>query len=356
MIVLLFCYLVVVVLSASTYIEGTKYDLKITTQFPGDGMSSKDVSKFVSSTIKHIHVNTTSPFACVDGRNDKHQPGTFGGSLAEFILALISVSKLYPSKDLPVTSLMSEYLNSNNSLYFHSDDESMGYLEDHLHHLGYPDVDLHNPPSSLQPLLLDLLVNNPKFTGCGHIKLLMTDEKYGSHVNLVHDVITSFFTLYWKKFHSNAMYFSVLHGHHQETAVVVVSSKVSEAKTSVVPAFCPFHDNHSSFVYHKDLVQKLRKSNSKWFGAYFDIDQDLLLDQINLVGSFWAKLTLERLATGLAIYELEVLPADRLWLIVLAVVVVTIIVFGSAMYFSRKKKQANPEIWSELVSYAEQLL
>ncbi|KAL0244678.1 hypothetical protein GEMRC1_008760 [Eukaryota sp. GEM-RC1] len=270
----------------------------------------KDASSCIKGSLEFITINRKSPFACVDGRNDKREATTFGGSLAEFMLSLSSISKLSSSISYDVSRVMSDYLNNGSALYLHTDDDAISALQEDLLELGYTDVDIHNPAEDVQPILLDMLSQNPKYTGCGHIRLLQTDPRYYADSVLIGEVIRFFYHYLWEGHWEENMFFSVLHGRHSEERVVVVSSRDLDDDNPSVPAFCPFHDNHSSFVYHKDLVQKLRKSNSKWFGTYFDVDEDLLLEQMNILGNFWAKLTLNRLAKGLAVYELEVVDQN----------------------------------------------
>ncbi|KAL0213792.1 hypothetical protein P9112_005976 [Eukaryota sp. TZLM1-RC] len=267
---------------------------------PGNNTLNLDEArKFFSSDFK-LHDGSDLLFDCVDGRNDlSGRMGAFGGNLGEFILALHCVQLHQPVESIQVFDLMKDYLNCGLPLYFHSDDHHTKLVVNSLHQLGHHDVDPSNPRDNDKPVLLDYL-SDPDYLGCGHIKAILYDAAYGADQCMAKESIRSFYKLLWNS-HPRCHY-EELQGQHQENGVVIVHS----SDLSAVPTIRFRTSNNSVFVFHCDAVAILRYQTASFFADLFNLNRDVLFHDIEDMGQKWANLTLDVLAPGLSLFELDV--------------------------------------------------
>ncbi|KAL0220192.1 hypothetical protein RCL1_000047 [Eukaryota sp. TZLM3-RCL] len=263
-------------------------------------LSSEKMNVFVQQAnyVDAAH----APLCCVDGRNECCQAASFGGELGEVCLAIEGLSSLSNSV-IDVKSLLVEYLKSGHQLYYHSDDHCEESLKLSLAALGHSDVfNICCPPQDLRPVLLDLLLQE-KHIGCGHIRLLLFDDRYGATKSLIKQVVVAFWELLWsKQCGENVCCFEDLHGEHEEQAVLIIDSIDDEH----VPAVCFKNSIGSSFVFHKDVAQHRREFFAEFLSDKYNVDRANLLEEINNIAQKWQALTLENLASGLPIYEVSI--------------------------------------------------
>lgn len=222
--------------------------------------------------------------SCVDGREDHAVLGTPGGDAGELLLALSTIETLVneqrPSddpfvlEDGAIVALFDAYVQSFGRVYFHSDEHAMQHLRRALRadprfsraalgrNAAELEAFLRRPPAELREPLLDHLLE-PSHVGCGHLRLVLQHpEQYGVRVGLSRALGRVVHRMLWTR--PELVDFVVLHGDHQEEAVVNVILEDDVHAFSNVPALSPRLGGHSVFLNHPQVAAFVREQHARF--------------------------------------------------------------------------------------------
>lgn len=216
--------------------------------------------------------------SCVDGRKADGVVGAPGGNAGLFVLMLAALEAHAgePIAGEHVSDLLAEYLDEFGRFYMHTDDLALGRLEVELEKqsdgLRLPQVSvealIREPPSDVQPLLLELLLD-PDHVGCGHLMLMLKyPGQYGVRRQLVQSVLRAYFRRLWDG--DGRLVFDVLEGAHDEKAVVTVH--VEEGSDVALAA--PRYADTDVFVYHPEAAHYFQRKNAAFLARREVIDED----------------------------------------------------------------------------------
>lgn len=196
--------------------------------------------------------------ACVDGRHSDCVIGAPGGNIGEFILAAtaLEASTGQSLSSQVVESLMRRFVSEFGSFYSHTDEHALESLRNEL------DLETDGVEATLAALQRGPGANadklrrwrtaivKPENTGCGHLSLMLTrPDEYGVRRKLVEDVVLAFFQVWWEG--SDDAEYVVLHGEHQEQAVVTLDVEGELDDDTLVPTVCSFPHEPSVFIHHR---------------------------------------------------------------------------------------------------------
>lgn len=222
--------------------------------------------------------------ACVDGREEHAVLGTPGGDAGELLLALATLEEL-TGRELSegeVVEMFEAFVEGFGRFYIHTDDHALETLADSLYadprfHDAHPDPELapvephtlpwvealvRRPPLALRDALLERLVE-AEHIGCGHLKLVtLHPDEYGVRPGLTRRFLRVVFRMLWRK--PELVDFAVLHGEHEEEAVVNVRFAGGVHAFSNVPAVPPRIGSHSVFVNHPEVAAFLRSQHARF--------------------------------------------------------------------------------------------
>ncbi len=222
--------------------------------------------------------------ACVDGREEHAVLGTPGGDAGELLLALSTLEELTGRElsEAEIVEMFEAYVEGFGRFYIHTDDHALEALGDTLYadprfHDAHPDPELRavephtvawaeaivrRPPLALRDALLERLVEAENI-GCGHLRLVtLHPDEYGVRPGLTRRFLRVVFRMLWRK--PELVDFAVLHGDHEEEAVVNVRVAGGVHAFSNVPAVPPKIGNHSVFVNHPEVAAFLRSQHARF--------------------------------------------------------------------------------------------
>lgn len=207
--------------------------------------------------------------ACVDGREEAAVLGTPGGDAGELLLALSTIEALaeYELSEHEVRRLFEAYVDGFGRFYMHTDDHALAHLAQELAaDPRFAGIDqamealLRRPPRELRGPLLEHLVQ-PANVGCGHLKLVsLHPGQYGVRRGLTRSLLEVVFRKLWS--FPEAVEFVVLHGEHQEEAVLNIRLPQEVYPFTNVPAIAPRIGEHSFFVNHPQVANFLRAQHA----------------------------------------------------------------------------------------------
>lgn len=224
------------------------------------------------------------PVCCVDGRKKEEIIGAPGGNTGLFVLMLATLEAFtqHLLSACEVEDILEAYLRDFGSFYMHTDTISVDQVRSRLKEASVGDevVDgegadapwLIRPPNGLQEELLVNLIR-PDAVGCGHLRMMLEHpDEYSVRVELVHDVIRSFYRRLWGG--DDRLILDILEGVHVEEAVVRVhTSRSKEADEAVVLAM-PSADEADVFVYHPEAAAFMQVENADFLSTAGLIDAD----------------------------------------------------------------------------------
>jgi len=222
--------------------------------------------------------------ACVDGREEHAVLGTPGGDAGELLLALATLEEL-AGRELSegeVIEMFEAYVEGFGRFYMHTDDHALEALADALsadsrfrtahpdpelrtvepHTLAWAEALVRRPPLALRDALLERLVE-AEHIGCGHLRLVtLHPDEYGVRPGLTRLFLRVVFRMLWRQ--PELVDFAVLHGDHEEEAVVNVRFAGGVHPFSNVPAVPPRIGHHSVFVNHPEVAAFLRSQHARF--------------------------------------------------------------------------------------------
>ena len=190
------------------------------------------------------------PVACVDGRTDHEVAGAPGGNAGLF-LSMIAALEETTGRDLAsddVRRLFTEYLDAFGAFYMHTDSRTVDAL---FHTAGVEASDSYAAilsPTADQRTALEAHVTAPEHVGCGHLRLMIEHPgPYGVRRAVVESFLADYFRRLWDG--DGRIVFEVLHGDHQEQAVVAWHTTGNCLHRSV-----PSFNDRQMFVHHATVV------------------------------------------------------------------------------------------------------
>lgn len=263
--------------------------------------------------------------SCVDGRDDSGVVGTPGGDAGEFLLALAALERItgVVLDDAAVDALLHRRLELFGRFYLHTDGIAGAALikrlradrrfDNVLDDVDHPDHWLRlitSPPREVRAWMLEILLENPNFIGCGHVRLsLQNAGAYGTREKLVETFLRSFFTQRWSGA-AEAEYVA-LGGDHREGAVVNVFVDNGVSSFTQLPLVSPSTGGQQLFVNHPQVASFLRNELVEFLAQQTDIvslttaQKAQLQIEVQSLGQQQLMATLSRLAGGLPLFNVR---------------------------------------------------
>lgn len=219
--------------------------------------------------------------ACVDGREEHAVLGTPGGDAGELLLALSTIEAM-TGRELAeddIMGLFDAYVEGFGRFYVHTDDHALEHLLESLEadpifrellaEAEGPEAKLEaverlirRPPTDVREALLGHLLT-PANIGCGHLKLVASHpDEYAVREGLTQSFLRVVYRMLWA--HAEMLDFVVLHGEHEEEAVINVHFPREVHAFSNVPAVPPRIGHHSVFVNHPEVAAFLRGQHARF--------------------------------------------------------------------------------------------
>lgn len=268
--------------------------------------------------------------ACVDGRETNPVVGNPGGDVSRLAEAVIAVGAVAGRHFNPgeILKIFDWYLSHVGRFYMHTDEHAMHHLAEFLNE-GYgakrmggkkfhTPAEMYNfvtnPDPRLQVFLSRYLLD-PRFVGCGHMKLMMTKpEQYGMSEKVLRSLSVAFFDTMWNvPERSKLLAYPMLPGDHKEGAVVsIVIPEEELTEKTMVPMVAPTDGKISIFVNHPQVVQFLNKKVAYLLAKEGgSVIKDLNVDPAAVVAHMehlqgeGVRQTVSSLAWGLPVYTFE---------------------------------------------------
>ena len=268
--------------------------------------------------------------ACVDGRETNPVVGNPGGDVSRLAEAVIAVGAVAGRHFNPgeILKIFDWYLSHVGRFYMHTDEHAMHHLAEFLNE-GYGAKRMGgkkfhtasemynfvtNPDPRLQVFLSRYLLD-PRFVGCGHMKLMMTKpEQYGMSEKVLRSLSVAFFDTMWNvPERSKLLAYPMLPGVHKEGAVVsIVIPEEELTEKTMVPMVAPTDGKISIFVNHPQVVQFLNKKVAYLLAKEGgSVIKDLNVDPAAVVAHMehlqgeGVRQTVSSLAWGLPVYTFE---------------------------------------------------
>jgi hypothetical protein len=268
--------------------------------------------------------------ACVDGRDIKPVVGNPGGDVSRLAEAVIAVGAVAGRHFNPgeILKVFDWYLSHVGKFYMHTDEHAMHHLAEFLNE-GYGAKRMGgkkfhtasemynfvtNPDPRLQVFLSRYLLD-PRFIGCGHMKLMMTKpEQYGMSEKVLRSLSVAFFDTMWNiPENSKLLAYPMLPGDHKEGAVVnIVIPETELNENTMVPMVAPTDGKISMFVNHPQVVKALNKKvayllakEGKTLIKDLDVDPDAVVAHMEHLQNEGVRQTVSALAWGLPVYTFE---------------------------------------------------
>lgn len=280
--------------------------------------------------VKLGEIFTNEYDACVDGRDTQPVVGNPGGDVSRLAEAVIAVGAVAGRHFNPgeILKIFDWYLSHIGRFYMHTDEHAMHHLAEFLNE-GYGAKRMGgkkfhtasemynfvcNPDPRLQVFLSRYLLD-PRFVGCGHMKLMMTKpEQYGMSEKVLRSLSVAFFDTMWNMPERAAqLAYPMLPGDHKEGAVVSIVIETEElTDKTLIPMVAPTDSKISMFVNHPQVVQYLNKKvayllakEGKTIIKDLVVDPDAVVAHMEHLQSEGVRQTVSALAWGLPVYTFE---------------------------------------------------
>ncbi len=268
--------------------------------------------------------------ACVDGRETNPIVGNPGGDVSRLAEAIIAVGTVAGRQFNPgeILKIFDWYLEHVGQFYMHTDEHAIHHLAEFLNE-GYGAKRMagkkfhtpaemynyvRNPDPRLQVFLSRYLLD-PRFVGCGHMKLMMTKpHQYGMSEKVLRSLSVAFFDTMWNDPEKSALLaYPMLPGDHKEGAVVnIVISDSELTDKTMVPMVAPTDQKISVFVNHPQVVKFLNKKvayllakEGKSVIKDLEVDPDAVVAHMEHLQNEGVRQTVSALAWGLPVYTFE---------------------------------------------------
>ncbi len=268
--------------------------------------------------------------ACVDGRETTPIVGNPGGDVSRLAEAIIAVGAVAGRHFNPgeILKIFDWYLTHVGMFYMHTDEHAMHHLAEFLNE-GYgakrmagkkfhTPAEMYNfvtnPDPRLQVFLSRYLLD-PRFIGCGHMKLMITKpEQYGMSEKVLRSLSVAFFDTMWNvPEKSSLLAYPCLPGDHKEGAVVnIVIKGIELTEKTLIPMVAPTDGKISMFVNHPQVVQFMNEKvayllakEGKSVIPDLDVDPDAVVAHMEHLQSEGVRQTVSALAWGLPVYTFE---------------------------------------------------
>lgn len=268
--------------------------------------------------------------ACVDGRETNPIVGNPGGDVSRLAEAIIAVGAVAGRHFNPgeILKVFDWYLGHIGRFYMHTDEHAMHHLAEFLNE-GYGvkrmgGKKFHtasemynfviNPDPRLQVFLSRYLLD-PRFVGCGHMKLMMTKpEQYGMSEKVLRSLSVAFFDTMWNvPGKASQLAYPCFPGDHREGAVVnIVIPEHELTDKSMVPMVAPTNGKISIFVNHPQVVQYMNKKVAYLLAKEggnvikdLNVDPSVVVSHMEHLQNEGVRQTVSALAWGLPVYTFE---------------------------------------------------
>lgn len=268
--------------------------------------------------------------ACVDGRETSPVVGNPGGDVSRLAEAVIAVGAVAGRHFNPgeILKIFDWYLGHIGRFYMHTDEHAMHHLAEFLNE-GYgakrmggkkfhTSQEMYNfvtnPDPRLQVFLSRYLLD-PRFVGCGHMKLMMTKPaQYGMSEKVLRSLSVAFFDTMWNvPEKASQLAYPMLPGDHKEGAVVNIVIPYEElTEDTLIPMVAPTNGKISMFVNHPQVIQYLNKKvayllakEGKTIIKDLDVDPEAVVTHMEQLQNEGVRQTVSALAWGLPVYTFE---------------------------------------------------
>ncbi len=215
--------------------------------------------------------------ACVDGRETRAIVGNPGGDVSRLAEAVIAVGQVAGRHFNPgeILKIFDWYVDHFGTFYMHTDEHALEHLAEFLHsgygakrmgerhfHSASEMYEYVMKPDAEMQVFLSRYLLDPRFMGCGHMKLMMQKPaQYGMSEKVLRSLSVAFFDSLWNvPSVADKLVYRVLEGDHAEGAVVnilVEEGKLGE--DTMVPMVKPTDGKFSIFVNHPQVVRFLNE-------------------------------------------------------------------------------------------------
>jgi hypothetical protein len=268
--------------------------------------------------------------ACVDGRETDPIVGNPGGDVSRLAEAVIAVGQVAGRQFNPgeILKIFDWYLTHVGQFYMHTDEHAMHHLAEFLNegygarrmggkkfHTAEEMYSYVINPDPRQQVFLSRYLLDPRFVGCGHMKLMMSaPHLYGMSEKVLRSISVAFFDTMWNiREKSSLLAYPMLPGDHREGAVVNMVIADSElTDDTMIPMVAPTDGKISMFVNHPQVVQYMNKKVAYLLAKEggevikdLDVDPKAVLDHMEHLQNEGVRQTVSALAWGLPVYTFE---------------------------------------------------
>lgn len=268
--------------------------------------------------------------ACVDGRETNPVLGNPGGDVSRLAEAVIAVGAVAGRHFNPgeILKIFDWYVSKVGRFYMHTDTHAMEHLAKFLNggygakrmggkkfHTADEMYSYVINPDPRQQVFLSRYLLDPRFVGCGHMKLMMSKPtQYGMSEKVLRSLSVAFFDMMWNVPEKvPQLVYPCLKGDHNEGAVVniVIPGEELTEKT-MVPMVAPTDGSVSIFVNHPQVAKYLSKKvayllakEGKALIKDLEVDPDAVLVHMENLQNEGVRQTVSALAWGLPVYTFE---------------------------------------------------
>lgn len=297
--------------------------------------SEKQIATYLSTpgVVKWISLGELlkSEFdACVDGRETNPIIGNPGGDVSRLAEAVIAVGAVAGRHFNPgeILKIFDWYVSKVGRFYMHTDEHAMHHLAEFLNegygarrmggkkfHTSYEMYNYVINPDPRQQVFLSRYLLDPRFVGCGHMKLMMSKPaQYGMSEKVLRSLSVAFFDMMWNvPEKSKQLVYPCLPGDHKEGAVVnIVIADEELTEKTMVPMVAPTDNKISMFVNHPQVVKYMNKQvayllakEGKSLIKDLEVDPDAVLLHMEHLQNEGVRQTVSALAWGLPVYTFE---------------------------------------------------
>ena len=170
-------------------------------------------------------------------------------------------------------------------------------------------------PDPREQVFLSRYLLDPRFVGCGHMKLMMSNPHlYGMSEKVLRSLSVAFFDMMWNvPEKAKQLVYPCLQGDHKEGAVVnMVVASEEIADDTMVPMVAPTNGKISIFVNHPQVVKYLNKKvayllakEGKNIIKDLEVDPEAVVTHMEHLQNEGVRQTVSALAWGLPVYTFE---------------------------------------------------
>lgn len=268
--------------------------------------------------------------ACVDGRDTRPIVGNPGGDVSRLAEAVIAVGAVAGRHFNPgeILKIFDWYIGHVGQFYMHTDTHAMEHLAEFLNE-GYGAKRMKGKkfvnaeemysyvmnPDPREQVFLSRYLLDPRFVGCGHMKLMMSNPHlYGMSEKVLRSLSVAFFDMLWNDSEkAKQLVYPCLQGDHKEGAVVnVVVGGGEMTDSTMVPMVAPTDGKVSIFVNHPQVVKYLHKKvayllakEGKSIIKDLEVDPTVVVAHMEQLQNEGVRQTVSALAWGLPVYTFE---------------------------------------------------